>query len=311
MFAACCPISLVVIDVINLPATVPPSVRNRVLACLNELPPCAALLTKLIALLAQDHVCYRELATTIESDAVLAGNILRIANSGLYGHRGTITSVPHAVSVLGHRKLRNVALGLNAGRMWHTVKFAQGFCLTRFNQHSLGVAIVCDHVATRVPVVYPEGAFIAGLFHDLGKLLMAVAIKEEFEAIEAALSRREDRDGRTRLKIESDFAGLSSAELSAAMIEKWNLPEPVVAAIRDQHGPTISARDGSIPLSKVLEVADDLTTQLNAGLYALANNVRRSAENLESLRSLGISNPGEIFEQLNGRFALMRDVAVA
>ena len=58
--------------------------------------------------------------------------------------------------------------------------------MARFNIHSVAVAILADLIAQRAPVEYPEGAFVAGLFHDLGKLLIAFALGEEYEYIQAS-----------------------------------------------------------------------------------------------------------------------------
>src|SRR6266478_9226014 len=86
---------------------------SRILASLDKLPPFSPVLTRLLATLADEDVSFGALAGIIETDAVLAGNLLRVVNSPLYGRISTINSVRHAVAILGSVKIRNLVLGLS------------------------------------------------------------------------------------------------------------------------------------------------------------------------------------------------------
>ena len=79
-------------------------------------------MNRLIASLASDDVSFAKIADLIEKDTVLAGNILKLVNSALYGLAGTVNSIRHAVSLLGITKLRNAALSMSVARMWNQVK---------------------------------------------------------------------------------------------------------------------------------------------------------------------------------------------
>src|SRR5713226_1177667 len=94
------------------------SSRNQILGALDKLPPFSPVLTCLLATLADEDVSFVELAGIIETDAVLAGNLLRVVNSPLYGRISTINSVRHAVAILGSVKVRNLVLGLSVSRRW-------------------------------------------------------------------------------------------------------------------------------------------------------------------------------------------------
>ena len=161
--------------------------REKALKSLNELPPLSPILNRLLGSLANEDVSFAKLASLIEKDTLLAGNILRLVNSSLYGYRGTVNSIGHAISIMGLVKLRNVTLGLSVSNLWAKVRTPKNFSISRFNQHSLAVAVLSDHLVEKVQVAYPEGAFLAGLFHDLGKLLMATALRDEFEMIQGLM----------------------------------------------------------------------------------------------------------------------------
>src|SRR5438876_118475 len=76
------------------------SARDRIIGELDKLPPFSPVLTRLLATLADDDVSFGQMAAIIETDAVLAGNLLRVVNSPLYGRIATINSVRHAVAII-------------------------------------------------------------------------------------------------------------------------------------------------------------------------------------------------------------------
>jgi HD-like signal output (HDOD) protein len=89
--------------------------QEKALGQLGKLPPFSPVLSKLMASLADEDVSFSEIAGWIEKDTVLAGNMLRLVNSALYGLRGTVNSVRHAVSLLGLSRIRNTAMSISLG----------------------------------------------------------------------------------------------------------------------------------------------------------------------------------------------------
>jgi HD-like signal output (HDOD) protein len=205
--------------------------RKRALAALAHLPPFSPILQKLLATLARDNVSYAELAQIIEKDTVLAGNVLRIVNSALYGRRATISSVAHAISILGLSKLRNYALGMSISSTWSRLATPKGWSALNFNLHSVGTAILADYLALRVSVHTPESAFAAGLFHDLGKLLIAISLPDEFSQI---YSLHQDGEGSIEA-CERAVLSFDHAELSVEAVNHWHLPTSIGGAVAGHH----------------------------------------------------------------------------
>jgi putative nucleotidyltransferase with HDIG domain len=228
--------------------------RDRALKVLADLPPFSPVLNRLLATLGDENVSYARVADTIEKDTVVAGNILKLVNSAMYGRSAAITSVRHAVSLLGVAKLRNAVFSLSVSRMWSHLRTPPGWSMARFNLHCVGVAILADLMAQRVPVAYAEGAFVAGLFHDLGKLLIAFALPEEYEHIQAAGSQE------SQMECELNELGFTHAELSAEAVAKWKLPAPVRLAVQFHHAPALDCserRPGERRLSLALSCANE------------------------------------------------------
>jgi HD-like signal output (HDOD) protein len=225
------------------------------LIALGQLPPFSPILNRLIASLASEDVSFAKIADLIEKDTVLAGNILKLVNSALYGLAGTVNSIRHAVSLLGITKLRNAALSMSVARMWSQVKTPPGWSTPNFNQHSVGVGILADLLAQRLNVPYAEGAFAAGLFHDMGLLLIAIGLHDEYKQM--SLLCQESKQWTQDYEIQ--VLGMTHAELSAEALAQWNLPEEIQTAVRFHGSPELDptpSQPGQLTLSRVLNAAD-------------------------------------------------------
>ena len=241
-------------EVVSVLATLP-NAKELALASLNRLPPFSPVLNRLLATLAHEDVSFAKVADMLEKDVVLAGNVLGLVNSALYGRRERVNSVRHAVSLLGVNKLRNAALGMSITRLWGKVRTPPGWSMASFNQHSIAAAILSDLLSQEVAVVYPEGAFVAGLLHDFGLLLLAVGLPDAYGQIERVC----ERDNLTVIEAEMRVLGLTHAELSAEVLQVWKLPEPIQVAVQyylDPSDDVTSTGPGQHSLSKILNLAD-------------------------------------------------------
>jgi len=254
------------------------ALKQRALVALTKLPPFSPILNKLLASLAGEDVSFAKIGDLIEKDTVVAGNVLRLVNSALHGRTGNINSVRHALSILGVDKVRNAVLGMSISRMWNQVRTPPGWSMARFNMHSASVAILSDLMAQRLPVLYPEGAFVAGLFHDLGRLLVAMGLPEEFELV---LQQYRHTD-HAWVDCEQEILGFTHAELSADALAEWRLPEPIQQAARYHHDPEPFEPSGSIPLSRVLDAASRYANSMGDSILTEQKNDASGAAWIES-----------------------------
>ncbi len=262
--------------------------RDKALRTLGALPPFSPILNRLLASLAGEDMVFSKLADLIEKDAVVAGNILHLVNSALYARRGTINSVRHALSLLGINKLRNAVLGLSLARMWKQVRPAASWSMARFNLHSAATAILSDLLAQRLPVNYAEGAFIAGLLHDLGRLLIAVGLPAEHDLI----LEQHGKNGGAVSESERSVLGFAHPELSAQALAVWNLPEAIQFAARDHHGALQDAAgSGEWSLSRIVAAADQHVHSM--GVSILPQRTRIAGADAAALAPLGL-DPGHL-----------------
>lgn len=226
--------------------------RGITLASLDRMPVFSPVLGRLVATLGDETVSFSQLAGLIEKDTILTGHLLRLVNSAIYSRGREITSVPRAVSILGVARLRNFAVSLLVAQMWSRVRLPQSFSLARFNLHGVASAIAADLVAQRVRVDYPEGAFAAGLLHDVGKVLIAVALPEEYDLLV--------RSGAWEAGLEEELLGVSHAELSRHVLDYWRLPAPICCAAQQHHTPP----PGPPALAHIVKAADSFANATGA-----------------------------------------------
>lgn len=256
--------------------------KERAIRSLRELPPFSPILNRLLASLAKEEVSFVKLGDLIEKDPVLAGNLLHLVNSALYARRGSINSVRHALSLLGINKLRNVVLGMSITRMWNQVRTPPSWSMARFNMHSAACATLSDLLAQRLTVNYAEGAFVAGLLHDVGRLLIALGLGEEHDRI---LQMHEA--GKPLLECEMEAIGFSHPELSSEALIYWNLPEPIQNAVFYHHRADTDplARPNEVVLSRVLDAANQYVNAMGVSI------LKKSQEWADAtlVESLGLS----------------------
>lgn len=278
-----------------------PDLRERALRAVNQLPPFSPTLSRLLASLAKEDVFYGEISAIIEKDTVLAGHVLKLVNSALYARSGTVNSVRHAVSILGLNKLRNVALSLSVSRMWNQVKTPKSWSQAAFNIHGVATAVMSDLIAQRITVRYPEGAFTAGLLHAVGKLMIAIALPEQYDQI---LNDYQNSSTLTMEEAELKHIGCCHAELGAAAMAQWKLPPDIEDAVRHQHRPKPDSgrvRD----LSRLLHDAHYVVNHLDVMIPACASPVDTTIE--EAFCQLGLeAQAAAIVEEYKAEFGAMK-----
>src|ERR1041385_1492058 len=110
-----------------------PAKIDQALKVLEELPPLSATFNRLVASLAQEDVSFARIAELIERDTVVAGNVLSVVNSALFGLRSQVNSVRHAVALLGINKLRTFLWSFAAMSSWRRSKSPPGYSIREFN----------------------------------------------------------------------------------------------------------------------------------------------------------------------------------
>ncbi len=218
----------------------------------------------------------------------------------MYGRRGVVSNLAHASMLLGINRLRNAVLGMSLARLWNQVKTPPDWSNARFNLHSVGTALLSDLLAQRVSVDFAEGAFLGGLFHDVGKLLIVVGLGDEYQRV----SNLYEQGTLSWLDCEREILGFTHPELSAAAVAKWRLPDAIRAAVLDhhlEHPSTSEPRENTYSLATVVRCADVEVNRAGISVRKERSPAEPSQLDPLSLLSLEQSTP-EILEEFKAQY---------
>ena len=187
----------------------------------------------------------------IKRDPATAARILRIVNSAYYGVSTNVKTVNQAVSMLGFKVIRSIAVSTSLPSAFKGLANCSAFSQERFWKHSLLTACLCKSIAKKCRGVDPEEAFDLGLLHDIGKLVLACYAAEHMVTIVGCA--RENACSFDRA--EQDILNTTHGEVGAWLAGRWRFPEPLVKQIRLHHEATACEDD---PLVAGLQFANCL-----------------------------------------------------
>ncbi len=237
----------------------------------RDLPALPTSVTRVMQLTNDPKAGLSDVAHALAADQGLAARVLKLANSAYYGSSRRIGTVSEAVVILGMRTTRNLTLATSCQDMLE--REVSGYFLPRgaLWRHSLACAAAAQNLARRAHFRGTEEAFVAGLLHDIGKVIMNAYLKAEFAQVLTRVAKGE----MTFSDAEREALGFDHAEVGARLLERWNLPATLVTAVRYHHVPSQIPES---PLAALVHIADTICLTLGIGLgvdgmaYALDPN---------------------------------------
>ncbi|ALA60944.1 HDOD domain-containing protein [Nitrospira moscoviensis] len=220
---------------------------------LGELPTLPHVVQKLASTIGRPNVSAEEIGGLIEKDQVLSAKVLRLANSPFYGFPARIASVGHAVVILGLNVVKGLTLCATAFDMMKDAGMDQLW------RHSLGVAITAQILGTWKAMKNPEEVFVAGLLHDIGKVVLYVKWADVGARIKAA-QRVGDRP---LLSIEQELLDLTHADVGGWLAHAWHLPTTLREPMQFHHTPA-AAQEAPLHTA-IVHVADVLVKGWGCG----------------------------------------------
>jgi HD-like signal output (HDOD) protein len=215
---------------------------------LGGLPSLPAVCQELTGALGNPEVTVRDVATIIGHDPAMCAKILQLVNSAFFGLGREITEVSNAVSYLGLSTVRALVLSLGVFESLDGRPETQAIA-EQLQRHAVATATL----AARIAGPRADGAFLAGMLHDIGVLALAVCRPGD----SARIAERASREERPRHELEVEEIGASHAEIGAYLLSLWGLPYSVVEAVAFHHGPASGAGE-PFGLPGAVHVADAL-----------------------------------------------------
>lgn len=203
-------------------------VNLQVLERIEKLPSLSSVVTEFLRLCRQEFVSARDFERVIAKDQALVARLLRVANSGMYGKSRSIRSIAEAVVLVGLANMTKMVYAVSTEGLTRNRLVNYNFEPSRgFWMHTTAVGLTARAIADAAPErkVHPEEAFVAGLLHDVGKLIV-----DDF--LDRAPGKR-----RVTVAEETEAIGLDHAELAEYILKQWRLPDTIIEAVRFHHHP--------------------------------------------------------------------------
>lgn len=227
------------------------SVRGQILQ-VQDLPTLPHVLSEVTKLIENPDASSEAIAKVISTDQVLSAKVLKMVNSPIYGFPGRISSIQHALVLLGFNVIRGIIISTSVFDMM--VQAMQGLW-----EHSLGCATACNIIARRAGFEDPEEYAVAGLLHDLGKVVTAAQLPDLHKQITDTVEAKQ----LTYFQAEKDVLGFGHDRINAWLARHWGLPPNIREAMSRHHAPQLA--EFYKPMSCVVHVADFLVRLFEFG----------------------------------------------
>jgi putative nucleotidyltransferase with HDIG domain len=206
---------------------------RKAIGGIDVLPALPAVYMALSEALALEEPDLEAISRLVERDTAIGAKVLQLVNSAFFGLPKRVASIRDAVGYIGINALKNLVLIVGAFRALAPEEEPPGFSAEREQQRAASTAKLAR---TMLPGSerLGEDAFLAGLLHDIGKLLLAVRLPDSFARTLAA----SHRDQRPLQDVEYEMLGFSHAEAGAYLLALWGLPYSVVEAVAHHHKPS-------------------------------------------------------------------------
>jgi len=201
-----------------------------------------------------------DIARVVAIDPNLTARLLRIANSSFYSFSRKIDTISRAVTVIGNTELYQLVLSISAVKTFAHIP-NELVRMETFWRHSVYTGLLARALAIRANVLHPERLFVAGLMHDLGSLVL---YNQRPEAMRDLLLMA-DGDEEVLYQGELERFEFSHASVAAHMMERWQLPETLIDAIKWHHQP--EAAEVSTIEAHILYLANHLVNESEQGNF--------------------------------------------
>jgi putative nucleotidyltransferase with HDIG domain len=225
-----------------------------------EIPSIPLVLIKIIRTLDADTSSAKELEQLILHDPALAARILRLANSAFYSFHTRVKTISHAIALLGMNLVTSLAIGINIFDSFTKGMKSEAALISQLWTHSVGVGVLVKEIWMRRGRREKDGefAFLCGLLHDLGKVVLFKTYPGHYGSI-FAIEKKETEPAISHY--EEENYGVDHAIVGEILAKQWGFPPELVSVIRRHHDPLAS----EIQMISAVMQADQLAKELKIG----------------------------------------------
>jgi len=262
---------------------------------IEMLPTVPDVIKRLAVIIGNPKISLSEISSFISSDPALTSRILKMVNSAIFGFPGRISSVTHAVTLLGFNVIKGLLMGVTVLDLMETVMIG-------LREHSIGCAIAARTIAGLKGLKNTEDVSVAGLLHDLGKVILLLQFPQDYKMV------METTEKKRMLIFDAEKAHFSETHAAVGLwlAEKWQFPKHLSDVIAFHHKPALAknapVETGIVHLADILVRAVGFGYAGDAFVPAVApasfeqlnlseEEIREVLRNIESMRGTGDDSP--------------------
>lgn len=240
-----------------------------------DLPTMPDIAGKVVQLVSDPNTTADILNKAIMADPAMAARVLKLANSSFYGCLRSVNTLTQAIVIIGFGTIKNIVLAASTREVYKRF----GLLEKMLHEHSTAVAMATFHIAREISFKNSEEAYLVGLLHDIGKVVLNNSDSDKFRSVMEEVYNT----GRHFGEVEKEVYGFSHYEVGALVIRKWNFSPEMESVIRFQRDLNMLEKGSfALQLAASVNLADALCFKLGIG-------VKEAGEiDIESLEAVSI-----------------------
>lgn len=256
-------------------------IQRRVLKRVKDIPSLPQFVIETLGKLDDPKSSATDVGQKLSLDEGLVVRVLRLANSAYYGLSRKITGVSEAISFLGFKTVKSIVLAASVYKFMDSA--FSGYALDRGSlwKHSQSVAAVSRYLAEKLKKGDPEEAYIGGMMHDIGKIVLNDYVRFGYSII----LRLVEEDKVPFCEAERQVLGFDHAQVGGLVLEQWNLPDSYALIASYHHMPWELPSDKAAfqPVVDIVHIANAMCIMLGAGIGGDGLQYNISTDSLERL----------------------------
>jgi len=216
---------------------------DAIIQSVTQLRPMPSNVSRIMWEIEKSDVTIDILVGLISLDQALAALVLQMSNSVSLGYARTCSTLHEAIMYIGLARLKSILLTSSATSMLKSRLAGYGSGAGELWHHSLVTAVAAEWLAQALHYPNPEEAYVSGLLHDMGKLLLDQYVLSDYNTIVDYVHKYH----LPPWQVEEKLIGIHHAEVGGLIARRWNFPVSLVDAIRYHHSPSFALKNQQLP----------------------------------------------------------------
>ncbi len=232
---------------------------DKLINKLGDLPTAPVILNKALKLTSDLQSNIDDISKNISADQTLSAKVIRMSNSPIFGRVAKISTLSEAIKVLGFEQVKSIIITASTAKMFQSGPQAE--IANILWKHSLATALGSRLVVQKYGGLDKEEAYLCGLLHDIGKLVLLQTVPNVYHEIIAKVKET----NLPFIKVEGKELGFNHVNVGRVLLEKWQFPPNLTAQISAHHSSNPNIRTPSKSLGRVVAVANSIAKYIGAG----------------------------------------------